>query len=298
MAVGTVDVKRHDQAWIVSLGGEHDLTTQPMLTDQLRRLARTGDCGAEERHHRESGCQPRRSRPGDSDGCPSRDGGPVGHGEVSTGGPRWQGKHREPGLMSLCPGTCWSPRRAVRVRSRPWGHTRPKPGPGTRRTPRELCTTASRMPGAQGRRSASSAETMPRHFGQASGRTSWIRVAAAWETRSAGGPPLSEVPCLVGMGAGRPRASCPSSGEARPPVLTRRCLHRRSTMARNAPDAELDVAAPWYLLVTSESGKSPFATMGPYTSHAEARRAADAARVMYYRIASGRSARSTVRVTR
>lgn len=42
-AVGTVDVKRHGGAWIVSLRGEHDLSTQPMLTDQLRGLARTGD---------------------------------------------------------------------------------------------------------------------------------------------------------------------------------------------------------------------------------------------------------------
>jgi|KBSMisStaDraftv2_1062788.scaffolds.fasta_scaffold1971115_2 hypothetical protein len=31
-AVGTVDVKRHGGAWIVGLRGEHDLSTQPMLT--------------------------------------------------------------------------------------------------------------------------------------------------------------------------------------------------------------------------------------------------------------------------
>jgi anti-sigma B factor antagonist len=42
-AVGTVDVKRHGGAWIVSLRGEHDLSTQPMLTERLRGLVRTGD---------------------------------------------------------------------------------------------------------------------------------------------------------------------------------------------------------------------------------------------------------------
>ena len=42
-AVGTVDVKRHGGAWIVGLRGEHDLSTQPMLTRHLRALGRTGD---------------------------------------------------------------------------------------------------------------------------------------------------------------------------------------------------------------------------------------------------------------
>jgi len=69
-------------------------------------------------------------------------------------------------------------------------------------------------------------------------------------------------------------------------------------MARNAPEAEPDVAAPWYVLVTSESGKPAFATMGPYSTEAGARDAADAARVLYYRIADGGGAGSTVRVTR
>lgn len=44
MAAGTVDVKRHGgAAWIVSLHGEHDLTTRPILAGQLRGLAQTGD---------------------------------------------------------------------------------------------------------------------------------------------------------------------------------------------------------------------------------------------------------------
>jgi len=69
-------------------------------------------------------------------------------------------------------------------------------------------------------------------------------------------------------------------------------------MARNAPEAEPDVAAPWYVLVTSEGGKPAFATMGPYSTEAGARDAAAAARVLYYRIADGGGAGSTVRVTR
>jgi hypothetical protein len=69
-------------------------------------------------------------------------------------------------------------------------------------------------------------------------------------------------------------------------------------MARNAQEAEPDIAAPWYVLVTSESGKPAFATMGPYSTEAGARDAADAARVLYYRIADGGRAGSTVRVTR
>jgi hypothetical protein len=68
-------------------------------------------------------------------------------------------------------------------------------------------------------------------------------------------------------------------------------------VARNAQDAEPDVGAPWYVLVTSEGGKPAFATMGPYSTEAGARDAADAARVLYYRIANG-GAGSTVRVTR
>ena len=68
-------------------------------------------------------------------------------------------------------------------------------------------------------------------------------------------------------------------------------------MARNAQEAEPDVAAPWYVLITSESGKPAFATMGPYSTEAGARDAADAAQVLYYRIAEG-GAGSTVRVTR
>ena len=68
-------------------------------------------------------------------------------------------------------------------------------------------------------------------------------------------------------------------------------------MARNAHDAEPDVATPWYVLITSESGKPAFATMGPYSTEAGARDAADAAHVLYYRIAVG-GAGSTVRVTR
>ena len=69
-------------------------------------------------------------------------------------------------------------------------------------------------------------------------------------------------------------------------------------MARNALRVQRDVAAAWYVMVTSASGKTAFATMGPYTTHAEARNAAEAARVVHYRIADGGGVRSPVRLTR
>lgn len=43
MPVGSVYLRRQDGAWVLSLVGEHDLTTQSMLTDQIRRLTNTGD---------------------------------------------------------------------------------------------------------------------------------------------------------------------------------------------------------------------------------------------------------------
>ena len=47
-AVETVELKRHGGAWIVGLRGEHDLSTQPMLTRHLRALGRTGDASVME----------------------------------------------------------------------------------------------------------------------------------------------------------------------------------------------------------------------------------------------------------
>jgi hypothetical protein len=50
------------------------------------------------------------------------------------------------------------------------------------------------------------------------------------------------------------------------------------------PAPESAVAATWYVLVTSPSGHSVFATMGPYPTEVDARDAADVARVVHYRI--------------
>jgi hypothetical protein len=45
----------------------------------------------------------------------------------------------------------------------------------------------------------------------------------------------------------------------------------------------------WYVLVTSATGKSVFATMGPYRSETGAKHAADGARVVHYRVGQARS---------
>jgi hypothetical protein len=44
------------------------------------------------------------------------------------------------------------------------------------------------------------------------------------------------------------------------------------------------ISAEWYVLVTSASGNSVFATMGPYQTEADAVNAADVARVVHYRV--------------
>jgi hypothetical protein len=50
-----------------------------------------------------------------------------------------------------------------------------------------------------------------------------------------------------------------------------------------------EIRPSWYVLVTSASGNSVFATMGPYPDEAGATRAADGARVVHYRL--GKAAR-------
>lgn len=57
-------------------------------------------------------------------------------------------------------------------------------------------------------------------------------------------------------------------------------------MVRKALGVEPDVAVAWYVLVTSASRKSAFATMGPYATEEDAKHAADDARVVHYRIAA------------
>ena len=46
----------------------------------------------------------------------------------------------------------------------------------------------------------------------------------------------------------------------------------------------------WYVLVTSASGDSVFAMMGPYPNEAGAKIAADGARVVHYRVGQARRA--------
>jgi hypothetical protein len=49
-------------------------------------------------------------------------------------------------------------------------------------------------------------------------------------------------------------------------------------------EADVSICATWYVLVTSASGNSVFATMGPYPSEVGAKHAADGARVVHYRV--------------
>jgi hypothetical protein len=46
----------------------------------------------------------------------------------------------------------------------------------------------------------------------------------------------------------------------------------------------------WYVLVTSATDNSVFATMGPYPSEVGAKEAADGARVVHYRVGRARPA--------
>jgi len=47
----------------------------------------------------------------------------------------------------------------------------------------------------------------------------------------------------------------------------------------------MSISAKWYVLVTSASRRSVFATMGPYPTEADAVQAADTATVPHYHVA-------------
>jgi hypothetical protein len=49
-----------------------------------------------------------------------------------------------------------------------------------------------------------------------------------------------------------------------------------------------DICPSWYVLVTSASGNSVFATMGPYPDEAGAKSAAIGARAVHYRLGQAR----------
>ena len=51
-----------------------------------------------------------------------------------------------------------------------------------------------------------------------------------------------------------------------------------------ATEQETGIRPRWYVLVTSATGNSVFATMGPYPSEVGAKDAADGARVVHYRV--------------
>jgi hypothetical protein len=59
----------------------------------------------------------------------------------------------------------------------------------------------------------------------------------------------------------------------------------------DAMETMTGVRPKWYVLVTSAGGKSVFATMGPYRNEAGAKTAADAARVVHYRVGRSRYSR-------
>jgi len=51
-----------------------------------------------------------------------------------------------------------------------------------------------------------------------------------------------------------------------------------------ATEARAGVRLRWYVMVTTASGDSVFATMGPYPTEADAAAAAEVARVAHFRI--------------
>jgi hypothetical protein len=53
-------------------------------------------------------------------------------------------------------------------------------------------------------------------------------------------------------------------------------------------EAESSIRARWYVMVTSASGQSVFAMMGPYPTQAGAEDAAAVARVVHYQVAVSR----------
>lgn len=72
-------------------------------------------------------------------------------------------------------------------------------------------------------------------------------------------------------------------------------------MLDNATETQAGVRARWYVMVTSASGDSVFATMGPYPTEADAEAAAEVGRVVHYRIgvaAAGRARRPSRSATR
>ena len=61
-------------------------------------------------------------------------------------------------------------------------------------------------------------------------------------------------------------------------------------MQQLAPsEHDTGIRSRWYVLVTSATGKSVFARMGPYPSEIGAKHAADGARVVHYRVGRARS---------
>jgi hypothetical protein len=55
-----------------------------------------------------------------------------------------------------------------------------------------------------------------------------------------------------------------------------------------AAETQAGVRLRWYVMVTSASGDSVFATMGPYPTEADAEAAAEVGRVAHYRIGVAR----------
>jgi hypothetical protein len=58
----------------------------------------------------------------------------------------------------------------------------------------------------------------------------------------------------------------------------------RLSVQAYATEHETGTRPRWYVLVTSASGNSVFATMGPYPSELGAKNAAEGARVVHYRV--------------
>ena len=62
-------------------------------------------------------------------------------------------------------------------------------------------------------------------------------------------------------------------------------------MLEQTPKTASGIRPNWYVLVTTASGKSVFAKMGPYRNEAGAKTAARAARVVHYRVGRARYGR-------
>ena len=66
-------------------------------------------------------------------------------------------------------------------------------------------------------------------------------------------------------------------------------------MQEHATERGAGVQARWYVLVTSATGDSVFATMGPYPTEGSAKDAAVGARVVHYRVGRARPVGTTDR---